>query len=115
VDEMMYIVDPQDMRICFEAYMNTIKDGMKTLNEEVYCHHCGKIFPVRIPIMVKKSDIEAFEILMDTARKYLGDRGVNQMILQDMFQEITAALKKRYESKKPQLIVLQGGNSGHSD
>lgn len=107
----MYITE--DMLVqCLEEYIEVARMETKEHIAMCRCHHCGHESPVKFPVVVRNSDMEAFKTVMRSAEKYLGEKGVTQMLLYDMFYEILENIKKKREeekNKKPHLVLISGG------
>ena len=50
------------------------------------CPQCGT--HVRFPVVVRRSDVEAFEQLLSIAGKYLKDKGGTEAMLKDIMEKI---------------------------
>lgn len=109
----MYVTEDLIVQ-CLEEYIEVARMETKEHIAMCQCHHCGHESPMKFPVVVRKSDIEAFRTVIRVAEKYLGEKGVTQMLLYDMFYEIIDNIRKKREeerNKKPHLVLLSGGRA----
>lgn len=90
----MYVEDDQLEKFVSDTLEEMRNTSMPVISEQ--CPHCG--YPIRYPVMAKKSDLERFNRLLHTAAEVMRKHGITANLLADIRAQCLINIVKKNDN-----------------